>query len=1258
MTTNKKQTICLAVIMKQEAHVLPELLENVYKYIDYAVFNDTGSLDGSQGIVKAFFAEKNIPCDVYDHEFRSCPLSCHGKEYKRYNWFHFGWNRSWCMQQCVGKGDYIWVIDCDDLVVGNLVFPELTHDAISLTYGQGFTYQRLQLFKNDPKLNFKYSSGLHEFPSCDKKNYTTGYIKGDYFINSRRLGDRSKNNADKYLKDALIFEELLLEEPDNDRYTFYGAQSYDDHGDKHNALRLYKKRIQLANWWEEVYYSYYKVAKIMETLQYPWPEVEKAYMDAFNYCKIRVEPLYHISNHYRMAGDFQTAYKFAKKGSVIPFPEKCVLFIHKDMYDYKIMDELSVNAFYIGKYHESLSIAQKLLDGKLAPDSEIPRITQNIVFSKQKLAEKEKKVCCVYVGNEILSRDTALVKLLTYMSKYYKVILVGDKLDPYTVDNVIIANTSTFKSLDTKELQVDYLVIYNSINYYHDTIKLTPVTTILLQNDHIIKLLLNNGMHLGVYNNEYLNNIFTKLNIQRIVCANKKIKNKLVSEYRLSSELVGDFELVDETDTYKLFDDITNKYNFKLPMMNDTNNYTYQDPPFIKLLKDNKAVYSFSKPLLIKYYEDIVKQLPAMPEHLYKLSAMNMEFNDYGAAQTNLDAALDVIKNNKAYDSYKDVILIAKSKILHKLEKYNEAYTIADEVLRRDLLPESLRVASEDIRDVNVDYLKDTYLFYNQNRIKKLADAIKTKKTKRIMLSMTTCKRFDLFEKTVNSFLNCCLDLDQIDHWLCVDDNSSQEDRNKMKKQYPFIEYIWKNEDQKGHYISMNMIRNYALDNNTEYLLHMEDDWHFIQKRNYITESFKIFSENQKIGQVLFNINYAEVELSKRKCKGGLLKKAKDGSRYYIHEHYDTNSKAYNEFIERHKGFGTCGYWPHFSFRPSIVKTSVLKEVGSYFNTAHFEMQYAIEYVSRGYVSAFFDAVCCLHTGKKTWENNGINSYHLNKTGQFTLTNDELYVNVISNNNIEEWKSFKESAVDKLPYFIRVIPKPNTTLDDYERKAFYKNNFNYLRAIMKPIVTSLNLLRQNKSKNMMVLKHNIQLIDNFNDVFSALLNIIKNSDYDIILLDTYESNKVDKIQLLQKTQTINLETCCGYLISTSGIQKILDHIEMNRIQNIDYLENITGLNVFVLNQPLYVIKPTQSIIEDSTFTKLDGYTFYSQLDSFGGDICHVGSKSIEEYKTICEKENGTCFNTLGFIKHTLDTEENFIYLPGSTKACQGLYVKN
>ena len=94
-----------------------------------------------------------------------------------------------------------------------------------------------------------------------------------------------------------------------------------------------------------------------------------------------------------------------------------------------------------------------------------------------------------------------------------------------------------------------------------------------------------------------------------------------------------------------------------------------------------------------------------------------------------------------------------------------------------------------------------------------------------------------------------------IDEWIVVDDNSSEEDRKKMKENYPFIKYIFKDETNKGHPESMNIIRDYAI-SRYKYLFHMEDDWRFFVKDNFITKCIKVLSENEKYGQCLFNKNY------------------------------------------------------------------------------------------------------------------------------------------------------------------------------------------------------------------------------------------------------------------------------------------------------------------------------------------------------------------------------------------------------------------
>jgi hypothetical protein len=216
----------------------------------------------------------------------------------------------------------------------------------------------------------------------------------------------------------------------------------------------------------------------------------------------------------------------------------------------------------------------------------------------------------------------------------------------------------------------------------------------------------------------------------------------------------------------------------------------------------------------------------------------------------------------------------------------------------------------------------------------------------KIIVTMTTCKRLDLFEQTVNSFINCCQDRHLISEFFVVDDNSSDEDRKKMTELYPFIKFGWKAPDQKGHSRSMNIIRSYVLNKQYPYMFNLEDDWRFLFKDNILMKCKKVLDSNEKYGQCLLNKNYSE-EDELYKYVGGIKREINEQDKltgnsikYYEHEYYQGQElhKKMNENIGRN----TCYYWPSYSLRVSLVKTSVLKDIGNYNESAdHFEMEYA-----------------------------------------------------------------------------------------------------------------------------------------------------------------------------------------------------------------------------------------------------------------------------------------------------------------------------
>jgi hypothetical protein len=481
-----------------------------------------------------------------------------------------------------------------------------------------------------------------------------------------------------------------------------------------------------------------------------------------------------------------------------------------------------------------------------------------------------------------------------------------------------------------------------------------------------------------------------------------------------------------------------------------------------------------------------------------------------------------------------------------------------------------------------------------------------------------------------------------------------------MKKLYPFFEFVLKDQNKKGHPVSMNIIHSKTRELGCQYNLHMEDDFHFVQKRNYISESLKVMQENKMIGQVLFNKNYAEVELYKRDIRGGILNKTKDGTRYIIHEYYEKDTSEYAKFIERHKGHGTCGYWPHFSFRPSLLRVSMLQDIGIFYNTNHFEMQYAYEYVSKNYVSAFLDTFSCIHIGKKTWETNVSNSYTLNELGQFDLKNTFVSISILSDaKNIGQWKKFKENAHNKLPHYTKKTFKLLTNLNDYEKKLFLSNEFNYSRRIISNIMDHVNILNDD-CEYKLVLRDKLTLAENFSTLFSEIMKMMTENKYECLLLDhssaVIDDNKTSIVISKFECSKLILEKMDGYIISKTGALKIRNHIDKYGIKKTEYLDK-NLIETYVLNRSLYKVTGAGTKIGGCNFINIPGYKFYSQMDSFGGDDCFHAEKTAIELKQICDNLECKAFNTLGYIKKTVVDEKDFIYLPQSQYSHEGLYIK-
>ncbi len=253
------------------------------------------------------------------------------------------------------------------------------------------------------------------------------------------------------------------------------------------------------------------------------------------------------------------------------------------------------------------------------------------------------------------------------------------------------------------------------------------------------------------------------------------------------------------------------------------------------------------------------------------------------------------------------------------------------------------------------------------------------RQTPRVILTFTTCKRFDLFQQTVNSILNMWTDINMIDYWFCVDDNSSEEDREKMQLAYPWIDYYMKTPAEKGHRPSMKIIWNKLNELQPEYWIHMEDDFLFHTPGSYVYKPMQMMVDSRNSGynvrQILYNRNYAET--------------IRD---YTIQGHKILRRMAHEVALHQYKvgggfDYGNCHYWPHYSFRPSLIDVAAILTIGNYDTpNQFFEMDYANRWMQMGFLSGFYNHITNRHIGRLTSERNDQthkNAYELNDESQF-----------------------------------------------------------------------------------------------------------------------------------------------------------------------------------------------------------------------------------------------------------------------------------
>jgi tetratricopeptide (TPR) repeat protein len=244
------------------------------------------------------------------------------------------------------------------------------------------------LVKKD--LPWKYVGVTHEYLASDL-SFTSETLETVKYV-TMSGGAEAKDPKKKFWKNVALLEEGLKEDPNNDRYAFYLAESYRDAGEKGKALEWYQKRIKMGGWAEETYWSMLQSAFMLRDLGLPPSVVIEALLAAHRFRPHRVESIYYIADLYMDQGNYAKAYEYLKTGPFIPQPPtKDSLFNMDWIEQYGLLFKLSICSYYVGHYEEAVNACTELMGISDLPQSWREQAAINITFPLMKLEELKKK---------------------------------------------------------------------------------------------------------------------------------------------------------------------------------------------------------------------------------------------------------------------------------------------------------------------------------------------------------------------------------------------------------------------------------------------------------------------------------------------------------------------------------------------------------------------------------------------------------------------------------------------------------------------------------------------------------------------------------------------------------------------------------------------------------------------------------------------------------------------------------------------------
>jgi len=362
-------TVGLAMIVKNESLTLPRLAATLDGQLDHWTIVDTGSTDDTVSLAAELFA--GVPGKVIEIE-----------------WQGYGHARTIALKEERTHSDWVLTMDADESLHGILErgAPD-TYDAIEAEqFNLPLRFWLPRMVKST--VDWEWRGRAHEYlarVSAEGELFRTGSFHVEHHADGG-------NRGNKFQRELALLQADNQETPDDARTVFYLARTYEDMGERARAATWYRKRTTLGGWEEERWYAGWRLGQCLLAIG-KTDEGCGALMRAWGARPWRAEPLWSLAEHYRTTEQWTLGYEvceLARRHCFIGGSDPGNgfngdrLFVHIDVYQWRIDYEQSICAFYLPNERE---FGSSLVD-QLMQRTDLPEVFAQSVLGNRRVYDE------------------------------------------------------------------------------------------------------------------------------------------------------------------------------------------------------------------------------------------------------------------------------------------------------------------------------------------------------------------------------------------------------------------------------------------------------------------------------------------------------------------------------------------------------------------------------------------------------------------------------------------------------------------------------------------------------------------------------------------------------------------------------------------------------------------------------------------------------------------------------------------------------